>query len=531
MTITTILAGLPISRALDLAGLPAANCLLHTYQAGSSIPLATYQTSDISTPNSNPVLFDSTGTAIIRYLPGVVYKLVLNDPTDTTTLWSVDNFYPPVNASVSTPAEIAASVMPVDYQWPPGDMRRYGGDPTGVADSSLTPWANALAQRVHGGDAIRFCNGLWKGNFIVTGENVDVICESMFYDDTNTVGFIAANNANPVWQLGNGSTLTRSIRLYGLKMHGLGTAAKGLLINSATNVWIDGLIIRGFTTYALSYTASTTLPSAYCFISKYRIDIPAGAASAIAYVHTQPANYPASYATAIFFDEGALIGNTGTLWAVQINANCTVWVGDSYWTMGDGVGINFPDAGGTGKIVASNLAIDTFGTSNDVLVTCADNNPLQQHMYGTFTLNGKVKINGITSAAPLGGASYLGNRTMMLYPSITGTLDFQNTSANKADQTVYANQAMTLFRSGNNFFWSNTAGANIAQGTILELLDAGGVNDGKIQFATSGIQILTGAGAPAAAKPDGSLYLRTDAGAASPLYVRQNGAWAQITLP
>lgn len=43
-----------------------------------------------------------------------------------------------------TAAEVAAGVTPTNYSYAPGDLRRYGADPTGVADSS-TAIANAIA--------------------------------------------------------------------------------------------------------------------------------------------------------------------------------------------------------------------------------------------------------------------------------------------------------------------------------------------------------------------------------------------------
>lgn len=43
-----------------------------------------------------------------------------------------------------TAAELAAGVTPTNYLYPFGDLRRYGGDPTGVADSSVA-WAAAVA--------------------------------------------------------------------------------------------------------------------------------------------------------------------------------------------------------------------------------------------------------------------------------------------------------------------------------------------------------------------------------------------------
>jgi hypothetical protein len=46
-----------------------------------------------------------------------------------------------------------------------------------------------------------------------------------------------------------------------------------------------------------------------------------------------------------------------------------------------------------------------------------------------------------------------------------------------------------------------------------------------IELGFSGPTITTGTGAPSHSAPDGSLYLRTDGGAGSTLYVREAGAW------
>lgn len=127
---------------------------LHTYQAGGTTPIVTYE-ADGSTPNANPVVLDSNGTAIVKLANATTaYHFVLKDSTDTTTLWDADNYQASyllssgsVDSSIitydQTAAEIAASVTPVNYAYASGDLRRYGADPSGVADST-TAITNAL---------------------------------------------------------------------------------------------------------------------------------------------------------------------------------------------------------------------------------------------------------------------------------------------------------------------------------------------------------------------------------------------------
>lgn len=130
---------------------------LHMYLAGGVTPRDTYSDAAGVTPNTNPVTLDSTGSAVVRLATGVAYHAVLKDSLDVTTLWDADNYDNAYLASGTvtgaylgallypqTAAELAASVTPTNYLWPPGDVRRYGfnGD-AGVTDNT-TAIQNAL---------------------------------------------------------------------------------------------------------------------------------------------------------------------------------------------------------------------------------------------------------------------------------------------------------------------------------------------------------------------------------------------------
>jgi hypothetical protein len=146
----TVLAALPISREFDNSSVQLAGGQLFTYAAGSTTPLATYQDLAGNIPNTNPIVLDTTGRAIVRYQAGTAYKLVLQD-SQGNTLWTLDNYYPPVSDAGSiglllypqTTAEIAAAVTPVSYQYPQGDVRRYGAVLNGTSDdtTALLNWA------------------------------------------------------------------------------------------------------------------------------------------------------------------------------------------------------------------------------------------------------------------------------------------------------------------------------------------------------------------------------------------------------
>lgn len=66
-------------------------------------------------------------------------------------------------------------------------------------------------------------------------------------------------------------------------------------------------------------------------------------------------------------------------------------------------------------------------------------------------------------------------------------------------------------------------------GAAAELGDTAGlgikVDGGNVELTSTSVQILTGNGPPSDTAPNGSVYLRSDGGAGSTLYVREAGAW------
>ena len=70
---------LPIFRAEDATGASLPFALLYTYAAGTTTPLATYQDVAGTIPNSNPIVCDANGMAIVYMASGTAYKFVLED--------------------------------------------------------------------------------------------------------------------------------------------------------------------------------------------------------------------------------------------------------------------------------------------------------------------------------------------------------------------------------------------------------------------------------------------------------------------
>lgn len=146
---STALLSIPIFRAFDSAGNPLAGGLLYTYIANTTTPATTWSDFAGSTPNANPVVLDSTGSATVRTDPSVVYKFVLKD-SGGATQWTEDYYSPGGAVWLQTATELAAGVTPVSFAYPPGDIRRYGGVGDGATDNT-TAINNAYACLNSGG--------------------------------------------------------------------------------------------------------------------------------------------------------------------------------------------------------------------------------------------------------------------------------------------------------------------------------------------------------------------------------------------
>lgn len=96
---TTLLAPLPVQRFFDNNNNPLAGGFLYTYQAGTTIPSATFTDSTGSTPNTNPIALNARGEASVWLTPGQSYKFILQDASGNT-IWTSDNLTSPIPVAV-----------------------------------------------------------------------------------------------------------------------------------------------------------------------------------------------------------------------------------------------------------------------------------------------------------------------------------------------------------------------------------------------------------------------------------------------
>ena len=89
------------------AGAPLVGGKVYTYDAGTSTPRPTYQDAAATVPNTNPVVLDARGEAVIFWSGS--YKVVLKDASDVT-IWTIDNITDTSSIATSLDAALRADL-------------------------------------------------------------------------------------------------------------------------------------------------------------------------------------------------------------------------------------------------------------------------------------------------------------------------------------------------------------------------------------------------------------------------------------
>jgi hypothetical protein len=130
-------------------GVVLAGGTVSTFIAGTSTPVATFTDSTLGVSNGTVITLTSAGRlpASCWVGTGTRIKMVLKDSGGNTIAnGTIDNLsgigdpFGQPTFYAQTAIEIAVGVTPTNYTFPPYDIRRYGGDPTGAAasDTALT---------------------------------------------------------------------------------------------------------------------------------------------------------------------------------------------------------------------------------------------------------------------------------------------------------------------------------------------------------------------------------------------------------
>jgi hypothetical protein len=173
---------------MTATGAPLVGGKVYTYDTGTTTPRTTWADAAQATPNTNPVILDARGEALIFW--SGAYRVVIKDSLDNT-IWTVDGVADGVSslradlastasaslgagmvgflASVAyadstvggflyraygrTQGEITAGITPVNYFYPPYTVDRYGANSVPGTTDTNTFWTAAIAAAAAAGGA------------------------------------------------------------------------------------------------------------------------------------------------------------------------------------------------------------------------------------------------------------------------------------------------------------------------------------------------------------------------------------------
>lgn len=175
-----------ILQYFDNSGNVLSGGLLYTYAPGTTTPKTTYTDENLSVPNANPIVLDSAGRCVIFLADGEEYKFVLQTSAGVT-IKTVDEVKSPTALTAAeigealfprTAREIAASVTPVNYSFPEGNLLRYGTNTTPGTTDMASAFATAISLRM----PIIVPAGLYRHN----GQMAEIVEGGLIGEKVNT---------------------------------------------------------------------------------------------------------------------------------------------------------------------------------------------------------------------------------------------------------------------------------------------------------------------------------------------------------
>jgi hypothetical protein len=108
-------APVPYLTILDDNGDPVSGCQIHVYEAGTATLATTWSDAALAVPNTNPVICDAAGRAVIYLASGASYKFTIEDAAGAV-IRTVDNVQaiPSSSGNVDCQGVLGEAVLPHD---------------------------------------------------------------------------------------------------------------------------------------------------------------------------------------------------------------------------------------------------------------------------------------------------------------------------------------------------------------------------------------------------------------------------------
>jgi hypothetical protein len=572
----------------NTAGIPVTGLQAYFYAAGTLNPIPVFQESALAVEHIQPVTVDDAGRLPPIWLTqNLAYRIQLKDQFGALIEnGDIDNYIEDqlvlssaqiattLDSLKRTSAEIAAGVTPINYAYLPGDVRRYGADPTGVVD------ATSQIQAALNSNYEVWLDGTFKAS------NLSMTIDGQrLYGVARGSNLVALNNIQPVITMtGNRQVIENIIfSTGGLATNDSQPAFNAVKIAGSRNL-VRGIASNGIFTYGVRFYAALYSCLRDSNIDGYRkraVSVEAGGtfnriedcmlfdgtaaapADAIVYVDNSPSTSitdchitrglaPAIKATGIAPPAGFLamlltierndIDNLEN-WAIDIENWWDIHIHDNWCSGGQGASV-------TGQIRLTNCQ-KFYITSNDVY------SALHVGSKGIYLDSCNFgEIGGNTVEYQEHNIEIEASNYITVHDNVCGQLTglppsgepskycFVGVSLPASNHVQWVNniayQPVTADYTGianSNIIASNIYSASASLGLLPTVDNAYHLGDGNLRWnlvqatrfypgpGAAGVFWEAGTGSPegVVTAPVGSLWSRTNGGATSSFYVKESG--------
>jgi hypothetical protein len=258
----------PIVKPLSPNGLFMSGCTATFYLTGTTTPATIYSDGLLTTPLANPLSCDASGTFQAVYLdPAVIYRIIIKDKTGIT----ISDTDPVVPSEISaltskmlgkvqypqTAAELANSITPSNFNFPTGNVRRYGALGDGLTDDTPA-WTQALTIATTGALGYVYASGGTYSVGALTATIPNVSTDPTLGTNLNIYGdginlTVLKQKGSPSGQLLNITASNPAASLGGcqilienLSLQGVGNTCHGISLRSTPNWELRSVYISGF---------------------------------------------------------------------------------------------------------------------------------------------------------------------------------------------------------------------------------------------------------------------------------------------